>query len=67
MWPVTSSWVAAIGYDVDARDVHVALIGGGAYAYESVPPDVWRLFVDAESKGSFVNEVLKPGYRCRKA
>ena len=65
MQPVDSSWVAAIGYQEEAREVRVSLIDGGAYAYESVPPDVWRRFVAAESKGIFVNEVLKPNYGVR--
>jgi KTSC domain len=66
MRPVESSWVAAIGYEENAREVHVALLDGAAYAFESVPPEVWRLFLTAESKGTFVNEVLKPGYEVRK-
>jgi hypothetical protein len=66
MKPVESSWVAAIGYEESAREVHVALIDGAAYAYESVSPDVWRLFLAADSKGTFVNEVLKPHYGVRR-
>jgi hypothetical protein len=66
MRPVESSWVAAIGYEESAREVHVALIEGATYAYESVPPDVWQLFLAADSKGTFVNEVLKPNYEVRK-
>jgi len=66
MRPVDSSWVAAIGYEQRAREVHIALIDGPAYAYETVPPDVWRRLLAADSKGTFVNEVLKPHYRVRK-
>jgi hypothetical protein len=62
---VESSWVAAIGYQEDAREVHVALIAGRAYAYESVPPEVWQRFLAADSKGTFLNEVLKPAYEVR--
>jgi KTSC domain len=63
---VDSSWVAAIGYEQSAREVHVALLDGSAYAYESVAPDVWRAFLAAASKGTFVNEVLKPDYGVRR-
>jgi hypothetical protein len=66
MKPVDSSWVAAIGYEEGAREVHVALIEGTSYAYEPVPPHVWQLFLAADSKGTFVNEVLKPDYEVRK-
>jgi hypothetical protein len=65
MRAVQSSWVAAIGYEEKAHEVHVALIEGRAYAYESVSSDVWELFLAAESKGTFVNQVLKPRYEVR--
>jgi hypothetical protein len=66
MQPVDSSWVAEIGYDAKLHEVHIALIDRRAYAYESVPPQVWRRFQDTESKGTFVNEVLKPDYEFRR-
>ena len=68
MQPVTSSWVAAIGYDDAALEVHVELIESDTYAYWPAPASVWQAFLAAESKGTFVNEVLKqPPYRFRKA
>jgi hypothetical protein len=67
MQPVESSWVAAIGYDRGAQEVYVELIEGGVYAYRPVPATIWRDFEAADSKGTFVNDVLKPGYACRKA
>jgi hypothetical protein len=66
MQAVESSWVAAIGYDENAREAHIALIDGPGYAYESVPPEVWRRFEAAASKGTFVNEMLKPRYEVRR-
>ncbi len=65
MQPVESSWVAAIGYDPSASEVYVELLASGTYVYRPVPPSVWRAFAAAESKGSFVNEVLKPEYDFR--
>jgi KTSC domain len=67
MQSVQSSWVAAIGYDRGAQELYVELIEGGTYAYRPVPVTIWRDFEAAESKGTFVNEVLKQGYACRKA
>ncbi len=67
MRPVTSSWIAAIGYDDDAHEAHVELIDDGAYAYAQVPPVIWRAFDAADSKGRFVNAVLKPYFPCREA
>jgi hypothetical protein len=65
MHRVESSWIAAIGYDEQRREAHVELSEGSLYAYLGVSPAVWRDFAAAESKGTFVNEVLKPGYRFR--
>lgn len=65
MQPVESSWIARIGYENDGGEVFVELIEGGVYAYVGVPPDTWRDFLAAASKGTFVNEILKPGYRFR--
>ena len=66
MQPVTSSWVAAIGYDDAALEVYVELIENGTYAYWPVLASVWQAFQAADSKGTFVNDVLKqPPYRYR--
>ncbi len=65
MQRVESSWIASIGYEDDEEEVFIELIEGGAYAYMGVPSRVWRDFLAAASKGTFVNEVLKPGYRFR--
>jgi KTSC domain len=66
MHPVDSSWIAKIGYEPGAAEVFVALIEGGVYAYVGVPASVWRELVAAESKGTFVNETLKPRFRFRR-
>jgi hypothetical protein len=67
MHRVESSWIAAIGYEADAEEVYVRVIEGGRYAYMDVPLEVWRSFLAADSKGTFVNEELKPHYRYRRA
>jgi len=64
MQPVTSSWIAAIGYD-DAHGVYVELIDDSTYLYEQVPHVIWRAFAAADSKGRFVNTVLKPYFPWR--
>ncbi|HEX3433081.1 MAG TPA: KTSC domain-containing protein [Solirubrobacteraceae bacterium] len=66
MHAVRSSWIAAIGYD-DAHEVHVELIEGGTYVYEQVPRVIWQALAAADSKGRFVNAVLKPYFPCREA
>jgi hypothetical protein len=59
MYPVASSAVAKIGYDAEAEEAYVEYLGGDLYAYEGVPADVFDELADAESKGTFVNTVIK--------
>ena len=61
--PVDSSALDAVGYDPRRRVLHVAYKGGREYAYLDVPPDVYDALLQADSKGRFVNEVVKPRYR----
>jgi hypothetical protein len=66
MRPVESSAVARIGYDAEAEEAYVEYLGGGLYAYEGVPPGMFEELANAESKGTFVNETIKPRYPFRK-
>ena len=59
MHPVESSAVARIGYDAEPEEAFVEFLGGDLYAYEGVPADVYEELAHAESKGTFVNEVIK--------
>jgi KTSC domain len=59
MHPVESSAVARIGYDTEAEEAYVEYLGGGRYAYEGVPAGVFDQLANAESKGTFVNAVIK--------
>ncbi len=59
MHPVESSAVARIGYDAEAEEAYVEYLDGGLYAYEGVPADVFEELANAESKGTFVNTVIK--------
>lgn len=61
MIPVESSNVEAIGYDEGTSTLHVSFQNGSLYEYSRVPPEVFRSFLDAPSKGSFVHEVLRKG------
>ncbi|HMC50545.1 MAG TPA: KTSC domain-containing protein [Solirubrobacterales bacterium] len=59
MHPVESSAVAMIGYDAEAKEAYVKYLDGDLYAYEGVPADVFEELANAESKGTFVNAVIK--------
>jgi hypothetical protein len=62
-----SSSVVEIGYDEGNEEVWVRFSKGGLYLYSSVPPVVWAEFLGAPSKGTYVNQVLRPGYPYRRA
>jgi len=66
MHPVESSCIAKIGYDRETEEVYVEFHDSGVYAYQGVPLGVYEEFERAESKGTFVNEVIKPRYPFRK-
>lgn len=59
MHPVESSAVARIGYDAGAEEAYVEYLGGDLYAYEGVSTDVFEQLASADSKGTFVNAVIK--------
>ncbi len=63
--PVSSRTIASIGYDPRSRQLEIEFRGGrGVYRYLDVPSDVYHAFMAAESKGAYLNQVLKPrGYR----
>jgi hypothetical protein len=59
MQPVESSAVARIGYDTETEEAYVEFLGRGLYAYRGVPYSVFEKLVVADSKGTFVNAVIK--------
>jgi len=60
---VTSTSVVWIEYDASARTLEIAFVSGGVYRYFDVPPAVCEQLRAAESKGRFVNEVVKKRHR----
>ncbi len=57
---VSSSVIAAIGYDASRRVLTVVFRDGrGTYRYFDVPPEVWEAFQAAPSKGTYLNETFK--------
>jgi hypothetical protein len=66
MHDVDSTCVARLGYDEAAEEVLVEFHDSGLYGYRSVSPEIYAEFELAESKGTFLNEVIKPAYPVRK-
>lgn len=49
--PVQSSAIRAIGYDPDAREMHIEFVSGGRYAFRDIEPDEHAALVGANSIG----------------
>lgn len=60
MVPVDSSMVSGVGYDADARTLHVRYHNGRTYQHPNVPPAKWDALQAAPSKGKYLNLHIKP-------
>ena len=55
-----SSVIVAMQYEPRQRELLIVFRSGrGAYRYFEVPIEEWRAFLEAESKGAYLNEVFK--------
>lgn len=59
---VDSSNIESIGYDESSQELHVRFLSGGYYIYQQVPSYVFDDFINAPSKGSFLNREIKGVY-----
>jgi hypothetical protein len=59
---VHSSSIAAGGYDARSGTLRLCYIDGDTYDYRNVPSAVFDDFLNAASKGRFVNWHVKPHY-----
>ena len=66
MIPVTSSNVAAIGYDEEEKVLRVAFNNGAEYEYDGVSVDTFEHLRDAGSVGGYFNSVIKRRYEGRR-
>lgn len=59
--PVQSSNVVSVGYDDDNQVLEVEF-KSGLYRYMAVPRQVFEDFLLADSKGRFINQIVKPNF-----
>jgi hypothetical protein len=59
MQPVSSSSIAAIGYDADNQTVYVQFLDGTTYAYKGVPESEFENLRTAPSVGAYLNRNYK--------
>ncbi|MCF7675007.1 MAG: KTSC domain-containing protein [Akkermansiaceae bacterium] len=62
MQPVSSSNIAAVGYDADNQTVYVQFLNGSTYAYKGVPEHEFENLRTAPSVGSYLNRNYKNVY-----
>lgn len=59
---VSSSNVASIGYDENTKTLEVEFLSGAVYHYYGVNLSVYEMFMNAPSKGRFLNASIKNIY-----
>lgn len=63
---VDSAALDQYGFDEEAQELHVVFKKGRLCIYSQVPVEVWEGFQNAESKGTYLREVIKArGYAFR--
>ena len=67
MQPVSSSNIAAVGYDADSQTVYVQFLNGSTYAYKGVPAHEFENLRTAASVGSYLNRNFKNVYPYERA
>ena len=60
---VNSKGIRWIRYDERTRTLDVAYAGSGEYRYFDVEPEVYGWLTKVDSKGKFVNRLVKEKYR----
>lgn len=64
---VDSSNVEAIGYDPDTQQLHVRFVKSGeTYVYYDVEEWVFQEFMQADSKGKYLNNQIKERFQYSK-
>jgi len=67
MQSVSSSNIAAIGYDTESQSVYVQFLNGSSYAYKGVPEHEFENLRTAPSVGSYFNRNYKNVYPYERA
>jgi len=60
---VTSSVLAAVGYDRERRVLEARFRTGRVYHYFDVPYSIFKQLLSARSKGQYFNKAIRPRFR----
>lgn len=59
---VASTNIASVGYDAPSETLEVEFSNGAVYQYYNVGADLYEQFMQAASKGQFLNTYIKNAY-----
>jgi len=62
---IDSRAIRSVAYDPELLILEIEFTNGGIYRYYRVPPATCEEFYAADSKGTFVNQRIKPHFECR--
>ena len=65
METIESEAIKAAGYDDGHRVLRVTYQNDKSYEYLDVSPEEYRQFMQAESRGAYMNQVIKRKYEWR--
>ena len=60
--PGGSTAISDYAYDKERRELYIRFRGGAAYTYRNVAQEDYAGLEETDSKGKFVNQVIKPKY-----
>ena len=61
---INSRAIRSVAYDPELLILEIEFTNGGIYQYYRVPPATYEEFCTADSKGTFVNQSIKPHFEC---
>jgi len=67
MQKVDSSNLSSVGYDSEKELLVIEFVKGGRYEYKNVPLEIYKIIMNAPSKGSAFHKYIKAkGYQYEK-
>ncbi len=63
--PIDSRAIRSAAYDPELLILEIEFINGSIYHYYRVPSATYQQFCEADSKGIFVNQSIKPNFEYR--
>lgn len=66
MIAVRSSNIESVGYDAPRQLLYIKFLSGATYEYQTVPLQVYRDFMAAESKGAYHARHIRLSYPYRR-